>query len=71
MFTMKDRIKQEIEEIESSIESWEDELVAMRKEVDYDNDEWTDLFNKVRANRNYIKAYEQILKDFPYEVGSY
>ena len=71
LFTMEERIKQEIEEIETSIESWEGVLGDMRKEQDYDRDEWEDLFNQIRTYRNYKKALEAAIKGFPYEIGSY
>ena len=63
---MKHRIQKEIEDIQEYIDEQKEYL-----SIAEDREEHRDIFNQIRKYENYKKALEQVLKNFPFEVGSY
>lgn len=63
---MKNRVLKEIKEIQAYIEDRTDEIIHTNND-----DEREDLFDKIRKYSNYKIALEQVINDFPIEIGSY
>jgi len=64
------KTKKEIDNITLIIEDWEEEYKLLSNHVDNYN-ECDDLFEQIRKYINYKKALEQVVNNFPIEVGSY
>ena len=63
---MNERILKEIEDINNCIDEWK-ELLSCAE----DSDEEREYFNQIRKYEYYKKALNQVLNNFPIEVGGY
>ncbi len=66
MMNERERLEEDLQELESTLDSIEQEMLAIEQfEDDYeDNDRWNDLYHELTEHQNAVQYLNHCLEDF-------